>query len=113
MAFSVVVDLPAALRDELNQTLGTFPLFKFWGPAADISSSRWITDAALHVMRKHDPTLTLVIAGAACAGGAAGAGRWTSSWRSSLSAFLISARSCLTVSISCLRASSSVLCPWA
>jgi len=51
---------PAALRDELNQTLGTFPLFKFWGPAADISSSRWITDAALHVMRKQDPTLTLV-----------------------------------------------------
>ena len=51
---------PAALRDELNETLGTFPLFKFWGPAADISSSRWITDAALHVMRKHDPTLTLV-----------------------------------------------------
>jgi len=51
---------PAALRDELNQALGTFPLFKFWGPAADISSSRWITDATLHVMRKHDPTLTLV-----------------------------------------------------
>lgn len=51
---------PAALRDELNQALGTFPLFKFWGPAADISSSRWITDAALHVMRKHDPSLTLV-----------------------------------------------------
>src|SRR5690606_33199118 len=51
---------PGDLRDELNQKLGTFPLFKFWGPAADISSSRWITDAALHVMRKHDPTLTLV-----------------------------------------------------
>lgn len=51
---------PAELRDELNQKLGTFPLFKFWGPAADITSSRWITDATLHVMQKHDPTLTLV-----------------------------------------------------
>ena len=51
---------PAELRDELNQRFGTFPLFKFWGPAADISSSRWITDATLHVMRKHEPTLSLV-----------------------------------------------------
>ena len=51
---------PAALRDELNRKLGIFPLFRFWGPAADISSSRWITDAGLHVMATHDPTLTLV-----------------------------------------------------
>ena len=28
---------PAALRDELQQKLGTFPLFKFWGPGADIT----------------------------------------------------------------------------
>lgn len=55
-----VYSKPAGLRDELNRKLGTFPLFKFWGPVADITSSRWITDASLHVMRKHDPTLTLV-----------------------------------------------------
>ena len=30
---------PPELRDELNAKLGTFPLFKFWGPATDISSS--------------------------------------------------------------------------
>lgn len=50
---------PAELRDELNQKLGMFPLFRFWGPLADIVSSRWITQATLHVMETRDPTLTL------------------------------------------------------
>ncbi len=50
---------PAALRDELNAKLGTFPLFKFWGPMADITSSRWIARATLHVMETRKPTLTL------------------------------------------------------
>lgn len=51
---------PGELREELNGRLGQFPLFRFWGPAADISSSRWITDAALHVMATRRPTLALV-----------------------------------------------------
>jgi predicted AlkP superfamily pyrophosphatase or phosphodiesterase len=51
---------PAELRDELTQKLGQFPLFRFWGPAADIVSSRWITDAALHVLETRKPTLELV-----------------------------------------------------
>lgn len=51
---------PAELRDELNGRLGQFPLFRFWGPAADLTSSRWITDSALHVMDTRHPTLTLV-----------------------------------------------------
>ena len=51
---------PAGLRDELQGALGQFPLFRFWGPAADIVSSRWIAHSALHVMRKQRPTLTLV-----------------------------------------------------
>lgn len=51
---------PQALRDELNQKLGPFPLFKFWGPATDIASSRWIADCTLHVREKSRPTLTLV-----------------------------------------------------
>lgn len=51
---------PPELRDVLNQKLGTFPLFSFWGPKADLPSSRWITDAALHVMAEKRPTLTLV-----------------------------------------------------
>jgi predicted AlkP superfamily pyrophosphatase or phosphodiesterase len=51
---------PAALRGELQEKLGQFPLFKFWGPATSIDVTRWIADAALHVDRKHDPTLTLI-----------------------------------------------------
>jgi predicted AlkP superfamily pyrophosphatase or phosphodiesterase len=51
---------PAELRDELNARLGAFPLFNFWGPKADITSSRWIADAAKFVMTEKSPTLTLV-----------------------------------------------------
>ena len=51
---------PAGLRDELQGELGQFPLFRFWGPTADIVSSRWIADAALRVMERNRPTLTLV-----------------------------------------------------
>jgi predicted AlkP superfamily pyrophosphatase or phosphodiesterase len=51
---------PAKLRDELQGTLGEFPLFRFWGPGADIESSRWIARSALHVLEQQRPTLTLV-----------------------------------------------------
>ncbi len=51
---------PSELRDELTDKLGAFPLFKFWGPATDISSSQWIADATRHVMDTRSPTLTLV-----------------------------------------------------
>ncbi|XSG82124.1 MAG: alkaline phosphatase family protein [Methyloligella sp. ZOD6] len=51
---------PSDLRDELTEKLGPFPLFHFWGPATSIRSSRWIADAAIHVMESRDPTLSLV-----------------------------------------------------
>lgn len=51
---------PPEIRDELTEKLGPFPLFTFWGPATSIQSSRWIADAAIHVMESRDPTLTLV-----------------------------------------------------
>jgi predicted AlkP superfamily pyrophosphatase or phosphodiesterase len=51
---------PYALHDELDAKLGPFPLFKFWGPLTDISSTEWIARASLHVMETRDPTLTLV-----------------------------------------------------
>lgn len=50
---------PPELHDELDAKLGRFPLFKFWGPLADITSSDWIAKATLHVMETRDPTLTL------------------------------------------------------
>lgn len=51
---------PAGLKDELQARLGVFPLFRFWGPTADILSSRWIADAAVIVAEKYRPTLSLV-----------------------------------------------------
>ena len=51
---------PPDLATKLQQRLGDFPLFHFWGPAADIRSTRWITDAALQVIEAHDPTMALV-----------------------------------------------------
>jgi predicted AlkP superfamily pyrophosphatase or phosphodiesterase len=50
---------PAELHDELDKRLGAFPLFKFWGPAADITSSAWIARATAHVRETRKPTLTL------------------------------------------------------
>jgi predicted AlkP superfamily pyrophosphatase or phosphodiesterase len=51
---------PAGLRDELQRDLGQFPLFKFWGPGADITSTKWIADASVYTDKKYDPTLTLI-----------------------------------------------------
>ena len=51
---------PANLRDELQKELGQFPLFKFWGPATDITSTQWIADASIFTDNKYDPTLTLI-----------------------------------------------------
>lgn len=51
---------PAELRDQLQQQHGAFPLFSFWGPTADIKSSRWITTASLDVLNQHEPSLLMV-----------------------------------------------------
>ncbi len=51
---------PAELRDVLQDELGTFPLFHFWGPKTTIKSSQWIADASIKTDKLHDPTLTLI-----------------------------------------------------
>lgn len=51
---------PADLRDLLQQELGPFPLFSFWGPGASIESSQWIAAASRLVWEKHNATLTLI-----------------------------------------------------
>jgi predicted AlkP superfamily pyrophosphatase or phosphodiesterase len=51
---------PAGLRDDLQQQLGQFPLFQFWGPGANIKSSRWIADASVITDAKYNPTLTFI-----------------------------------------------------
>ncbi|MDH5825707.1 alkaline phosphatase family protein [Sphingobacterium faecium] len=51
---------PAELRDILQEKLGQFPLFNFWGPGANIKSSRWIADASMITDELYDPTLSLI-----------------------------------------------------
>ncbi|HEY3003879.1 MAG TPA: nucleotide pyrophosphatase/phosphodiesterase family protein [Kribbellaceae bacterium] len=51
---------PPELHHDLTATLGTFPLFQYWGPTAGLASSSWICRAARHIMTRHDPDLTLV-----------------------------------------------------
>ncbi len=51
---------PAELRDHLQNKLGQFPLFQFWGPGANIKSTQWIADAAMENEALHNPTLTLI-----------------------------------------------------
>lgn len=50
---------PMELRDALHQELGAFPLFNFWGPAANLKSTEWIAQATKFIIEHHDPTLTL------------------------------------------------------
>jgi predicted AlkP superfamily pyrophosphatase or phosphodiesterase len=51
---------PADLRDRLTAEIGAFPFFNFWGPSADIRSSRWIAAASIAVDTWFSPTLLLV-----------------------------------------------------
>jgi predicted AlkP superfamily pyrophosphatase or phosphodiesterase len=51
---------PPELRAELQAKFGTFPLFNFWGPRADLVSSKWIAQAARDTYDTKKPTLTLV-----------------------------------------------------
>ncbi|MCW9707806.1 alkaline phosphatase family protein [Fodinibius salsisoli] len=51
---------PMSYRDTLQDELGQFPLFNFWGPNTSIVSSQWIADSAKMVAKEFDPTLNLV-----------------------------------------------------
>lgn len=51
---------PAHLRDRLQDQLGVFPLFDFWGPKTTIRSSEWIAKASKLVYEWYNPTLTLI-----------------------------------------------------
>ncbi|OOK77859.1 type I phosphodiesterase / nucleotide pyrophosphatase family protein [Mycobacterium kansasii] len=49
--------VPSDLHDILTDKLGTFPLFQYWGPTADITSSRWLVDASIEILQRYSPTL--------------------------------------------------------
>ena len=51
---------PGDLRTTLQEQLGQFPLFNFWGPKTSIKATQWIADAAMWVEERFRPTLSLV-----------------------------------------------------
>ena len=51
---------PAELKTDLQDRLGVFPLMKFWGPGANIESSRWIASASIDVFLRYQPSLSLI-----------------------------------------------------
>ncbi|HZL36711.1 MAG TPA: nucleotide pyrophosphatase/phosphodiesterase family protein [Tepidisphaeraceae bacterium] len=51
---------PPDLRSSLQEQLGQFPLFNFWGPRTSIKATQWIADAAVAVDDRFNPTLSLV-----------------------------------------------------
>ena len=51
---------PPELKGRLDATLGTFPLFNFWGPMASLVSSEWIASCAEFVLKDASPDLALV-----------------------------------------------------
>lgn len=50
---------PAALAPSLEEGLGPFPFFQFWGPNSGLASSEWIARASLEVFRREKPDLLL------------------------------------------------------
>lgn len=51
---------PPEMRDALQEKLGQFPLFNFWGPRSSIESSIWIAECAKTIEDEYHPTLHLV-----------------------------------------------------
>lgn len=51
---------PPELHDRLTGELGTFPLFNYWGPTANLKSSSWIAGAARSIIDRDRPDLTTV-----------------------------------------------------
>jgi predicted AlkP superfamily pyrophosphatase or phosphodiesterase len=50
---------PYALKDTLRARHGDFPLFHFWGPTANIRSTRWIADSFVTAVQASQPELAL------------------------------------------------------
>ena len=60
---SKVLDLystPTGLHQKIEQEIGQFPFFNFWGPKAGIASSDWIAKASILVQKEHMPNLHLI-----------------------------------------------------
>lgn len=51
---------PMSTRATIQNELGPFPLFHFWGPNTSIHSSQWIADSAIWTHQHQNPDLTLI-----------------------------------------------------
>lgn len=51
---------PPSLHDELTAELGDFPLFTYWGPTANITSTKWIVAASQRILSRHPLDCLLV-----------------------------------------------------
>lgn len=51
---------PMGMRERIKKDLGAFPFRSFWGPGADIHSSKWIANSAKWVEDHHWPGLSLI-----------------------------------------------------
>lgn len=51
---------PKGLHQKIEDIIGPFPFFTFWGPKAGIESSRWITSAAIEEFKLNKPHLQLI-----------------------------------------------------
>ncbi len=55
-----VYGTPPSFPARLEERLGPFPFFDFWGPKAGLPSSEWIARAALDTLAEDAPDLTMV-----------------------------------------------------
>lgn len=55
-----ITGTPDALSERLENELGPFPFFTFWGPGAGPPCTQWIARAAANVLERDRPDLTLV-----------------------------------------------------
>ena len=58
--FSAIMTVPPALCEKLEAKAGSFPLSNYWGPMADIKSTKWIVTAAEVVAGEYSPDVALV-----------------------------------------------------
>ena len=54
-----VYSWPPAFGQDLEQAIGPFPFFDFWGPKAGLPSSRWIAEATRRTLQDKKPDLTM------------------------------------------------------
>ena len=58
--FFDIYTAPFDIRFAIKKDLGEFPFRSFWGPGADIKSSRWIAESAKWIEQHYRPSLSLV-----------------------------------------------------